>query len=84
MIKNFFTLGSILATYLATAQVKSKPFDVMLKGLLSHTVNEVQVTEIDISDTSIIFLDAREKNEYEISHIKNARWLDMIILKKRE
>ncbi|PCJ84688.1 MAG: rhodanese [Flavobacteriales bacterium] len=46
----------------------------MLKALLSHSVNEVNVKEV-IGDTTIVFLDAREKREYEVSHIKTAKWV---------
>lgn len=56
-------------------QVKNEAYNEMLKTLLSHTVNEIQVTEIDENNVSIIYLDAREKKEYEVSHIKNAIWI---------
>lgn len=60
---------------LAQIKVKSKAYDNMLKDLLSHTVKEVGVSDIDQNDHSILFLDARERKEYEVSHIKNAVWI---------
>ena len=56
-------------------RVSSKSYDSMLNGLLSHSVKEVEVSKINESDSSIVFLDAREIEEYEISHIKNAIWI---------
>jgi len=54
--------------------VESSAFSILLKGLLSHSVKEVSVT--DITDDSVItFIDAREKREYEVSHIQNAIWI---------
>lgn len=46
----------------------------MLKGLLSHTVNEVSVSDIEEQD-SILFVDSRERKEFKISHIKDAVWV---------
>ncbi len=57
------------------AQVKSKAYGEMLDKLLSHSVNEIAVGEVDQTDPSIVYLDAREKNEYNVSHIKNAVWV---------
>ncbi len=56
-------------------QVKSKAYNDMLRKLLDHSVTEVSVSDIDENDNSIVFLDAREKREYEVSHIKNAIWV---------
>lgn len=46
----------------------------MLSKLLDHSVKEVSVTDIDLNE-NIIYLDAREQNEYEVSHVKNAIWV---------
>ncbi|MFC4263915.1 rhodanese-like domain-containing protein [Ferruginibacter yonginensis] len=55
--------------------VKSKMYNAVLHTLLSHKVKEVGVLQIDTSNTNIVYLDAREKNEFEVSHIKNATWV---------
>ncbi|MEQ6119009.1 rhodanese-like domain-containing protein [Reichenbachiella sp. MALMAid0571] len=53
---------------------KEKAYDLMLQNMLSHTVEEIKVEEADtIQD--IIWLDAREKKEYDVSKIKNAVWV---------
>ena len=46
----------------------------MLSKLLNHNVNEVSVTDIKLND-KVVYLDAREKNEYKVSHVKNAIWV---------
>jgi rhodanese-related sulfurtransferase len=52
-------------------EVGSTAFDIILKGLLSHTVNEVSVQDVK-GKTEILFVDAREESEYKVSHIKDA------------
>ena len=44
----------------------------MLKTLLSHTVKEVQPE--DCNTNNITYLDARELQEYNVSHLNNAIW----------
>lgn len=46
----------------------------MLKTLLSHKVDEVSVQE-SVEAKNAVYIDAREKQEYEISHIKDAVWV---------
>ncbi|MEO6230665.1 MAG: rhodanese-like domain-containing protein [Ferruginibacter sp.] len=57
----------------------SKPFSersykIMLKSLLIHNVPELNIDEA-IQQDQPLFLDAREKQEYDVSHIKNAIWI---------
>lgn len=54
--------------------VQSKSYDTMLKTLLTHNVKEIGAKEAKL-DTTAIFLDAREKKEFEVSHLKNAVWI---------
>ena len=58
----------------AQAHVESNSFDLMLSTLLSHDVPELGIKDIP-SDSNIVYLDAREKSEYDVSHIKNAIWV---------
>jgi len=56
------------------AQVQSGAYNLTLKTLLSHSVPEVTVPQVkDMKD--VLLLDARELNEYKVSHIKNARFV---------
>lgn len=54
--------------------VDSLAYDNMLLDLLSHTVKEVTVDQCS-TDASVVFVDSREKPEYEVSHIKGALWV---------
>ena len=48
----------------------------MLIGLLAHSVEEIAVVEIlENKKHNYVFLDARERKEYEISHLKDAIWV---------
>lgn len=50
-------------------------FETMVNGLLKNnvdTINSVEVEAILKSPTKAVILDAREKDEYEVSHLKGA------------
>jgi rhodanese-related sulfurtransferase len=51
-------------------------FDQMVHQLLSHTVPEVRARDIYPSThpQELVWLDAREREEFEVSHIANALW----------
>ncbi len=53
---------------------KQKQFDKMLNGLLTHSVPEMEAKSMPY-DSSVIYLDARELNEYEVSKIEGAKWV---------
>ena len=53
---------------------KEKGFNKMLDLMLSHSVEEVGVSKIP-KDKSIVWLDARERNEFEVSKIEEAVWV---------
>lgn len=63
----------ILVTLNIDAQVKSKTYNALLKTMLSHSVEEVSVQQAAEACDSVLFLDAREPNEYEVSRISGAR-----------
>ena len=54
--------------------VQNKSFNAMLKTLLTHDVKEVGAKD-GSKDSAALFLDAREKAEYDVSHLKNATWV---------
>ncbi len=59
------------------AQEKSKKeraYDLMLKTLLSHSVEEIKVQQA-VELTDVVWLDARAKEEYDVSKIKDAVWV---------
>ena len=70
--KAFFSCMALMFSLLANAQVQDPAYDLLLKQLLSHSVREISVQEAVAKPTGILFLDAREEREYEVSHIKSA------------
>jgi rhodanese-related sulfurtransferase len=58
----------------AQKKVESGTYNTMLKTFLSHNVTEVSVAELAAieSDAEPQYLDARESEEYAVSHIKGA------------
>ncbi|MCP9755646.1 rhodanese-like domain-containing protein [Lacihabitans sp. CCS-44] len=71
MRKIIFILLSIFQSLAVSAQ--SKSFDVLLRGLIKKTVPIIKVQELKAKNTEVVLLDARELNEFEVSHLKNAR-----------
>lgn len=69
-------LSSLSLPLLAQKQgIESGSYRVMLRTLLSHTVPEVKVADAAKATNATLFLDARERNEFEVSHIQGAHWV---------
>lgn len=76
MLKRGLTYLLIMGFFSANAQVESTAYGIMLKGLLSHTVPEINVTKADsLMQNGAAFIDARESAEYKVSAIENAFWV---------
>ncbi len=77
-IRNHVILAILLLISLCSvaqeSKVESKAYSRMLNTLLKHSVNEVSVTEA-AQAKDVIFIDSREKQEYEVSHIQDAKWV---------
>jgi rhodanese-related sulfurtransferase len=74
----FFSMIFFGNTQAQTAKVSSKSYQLLLKTLLAHSVPEISVTDVPVfikQKENVILLDAREKREYEVSHLKNAIWV---------
>lgn len=56
------------------AQQKDNAFFQMIQALLEHNVKEISVEKAKVLSDAI-FIDAREKKEFEVSHIKDAIWV---------
>ena len=69
----FSTLLFLSNSYFAQF-VQSKSYNVMLKTLLSHKVKEISAKDAK-RDSTALFLDAREKKEFNVSHLKHATWV---------
>lgn len=57
------------------AQVQSKSFNLLLKTLLDDDIPKIGVPEAAQSAGKFLFLDAREKEEYNVSHLQGARFV---------
>lgn len=73
MKKIIFIILSIFQTIVVSAQ--SKSFDLLLRNMIKKTVPTIKVRELKSKKNEFVLLDARERNEFEVSHIKNARFV---------
>jgi rhodanese-related sulfurtransferase len=55
-------------------QVESKAYNVLLKTLLSHSVPEISVDQVSTRE-NVILLDAREYDEFAVSHLEGAHFV---------
>ncbi|MEM0993086.1 MAG: rhodanese-like domain-containing protein [Bacteroidota bacterium] len=70
----FINTLTLHAQQSAAPRIEKKSYDKMLKHLLSHTVEEISVAEAAALN-EVIFLDARAAEEFEVSHIQQARFV---------
>ncbi len=73
MKKIFFLLFIISPVFIIGQFTLNKDFDARLKTLLMHNVTELSVSQAKL-ETQAIFIDAREKSEFTVSHISKAIW----------
>ena len=74
MVRYFYVLVTLIAcSSSSSAQdcVSSGTYNLMLKGLLEHNVPTLCVDSAKVLQTAV-FLDAREKEEFEVSSIQGA------------
>lgn len=76
LIALLMVLGGALfpAALSAQSRVLDPEFDKLLQGLLTHQVPESAVEDLR-GRAGVLFLDAREAREYEVSHIPDALWV---------
>lgn len=55
-------------------EVNSRAYNLTLYTLLSHEAKEIGISEAKQKEDAV-FIDSREKEEYEVSRIPNARWV---------
>lgn len=70
----FLALSALLSATFAQGRVQDPEFDKLLDGLLSHKVPETNVPDVQ-HQGGILFLDAREIEEYEVSRLPGAIWV---------
>lgn len=66
-----FALSLISFEVVAQKKVVSGSFNTLLKIMLKHDVKEMTVPQAEVK-SNVLFIDAREKKEFDVSHIKNA------------
>jgi len=72
----FFSLFAMfLCCTVFSQEVKDKAFDTLIDSLLSHSVDEIGVGELHSNLSTYTLLDAREKREYNVSHLPKSTWV---------
>jgi rhodanese-related sulfurtransferase len=78
MMKYFLFIPIVLIGLCSSAQEKKKAsvnpltFNLFLNGLLTHSVDEINAVDAHAMK-NVVFLDARESIEFNVSHIPNAK-----------
>lgn len=72
MARIFLPILFLLCSLGGTAQVVSEAFDEKISSLLNYSVPIMTVEDLEAYEEPILILDAREIEEYEISHIPGA------------
>ena len=83
IIKHIFFLTSFCIPLLCNAQqdrpdnanCRDAQFDKKVDQLLSYTIPVMDVDQLKEEQENVVILDAREKEEYEISHIAGAQYI---------
>ena len=82
---------SIFLTFISCAQppadrahVENPEFDKKIVRTISFTVPTMSVAELKEKQSEVVLLDARELEEYEVSHIPNAEYIGYDKLEKKK
>ena len=65
----------LIASCSGQKPVTDTSYAIMLSTLLEHNVKETSIAETKRNTTKAVYLDTREKAEYNVSHIKGATWV---------
>ena len=58
--------------------IYGQDFDKMVDGLIDKSVPLIypdSLSQLQKGDNNLVILDAREKEEFDVSHLPNARWV---------
>lgn len=67
--------SSLSAQYIKTASCADATFDKKVDSYLSYTAPVIDVKQAYVDKSNYIFLDAREFEEYQVSHIPGSRYI---------
>ncbi len=70
----FIVLISALMANAAFAQTTSKAYKVLLRTVYNNSVPMVACEDLR-TEKNVVLLDTRARREFEVSHLKNARWV---------
>lgn len=82
-MKKYYLCVMMLWSLNSLGQIRNPEFKAKLDSVYEHDVPLISVAEfLKLDKHNLYVLDAREENEYEVSHLKNARhvgyfWFDM-------
>lgn len=71
-MKQFLTFVIFVFSIAINAQ---HSLDELLAKFNNETIPYISVTELNKKQNHVVILDAREKEEFEVSHIPNAKWV---------
>ena len=73
MVKRLsFLLVFTMFSCFSRGQVQNSAFHAMLQKLLAHNVPEITIRQSPMDSENVLYLDARDKVEFDVSHIENA------------
>ncbi|MGV3504801.1 MAG: rhodanese-like domain-containing protein [Adhaeribacter sp.] len=78
MLKLLLLLLGLVPVQGLRAQTRDPAFHLLLEGMYRKTVPLMQVSDaarLQASGKQVVFLDTREKKEYQVSHIRGAVWV---------
>lgn len=67
----------MLPVWAMTQQTLDPKFEKKIEGLIDHSITTISCDRLQqkLSTPNLYILDAREKKEYEVSHLKDAIWV---------
>lgn len=68
-----FISGFLLCAFYPQDDMKKKAFYALVNSLISHSVDEVKAEEVTANNQ--VWLDARARAEYDVSHVENAQFV---------
>lgn len=72
-----FIFFFVMSASCSSGQVQSPVFEKTLETLISNTVDTLSIAQLNerMKEEHLVLLDAREKKEFDVSHLENARWV---------
>jgi rhodanese-related sulfurtransferase len=87
MSKLLFTLLLLGSTTIIWAQSILNPaFEQKIEGLIRHTIPTISCKRLQskLHTPNLVLLDAREQEEFAVSHLKNAQWVGFNTFDKKK